>query len=140
MTDFDLCPICGGFEESLFHVFRDCNRIKNLWNGLIIPKPREFFMSSNWINWLEINLHRGKNIENNNWHITFGTILDSIWRARNDFVFNGKSINFTSILHRAQDLGEQVLKNFALFRKLRPSLLNCADLPPICWSPPPMGF
>lgn len=56
------------------------------------------------------------------WNITFGTLLDSIWRARNDVVFNGKSISFNSILVCAQDLAKSITNSVSLFRNLAPLL------------------
>lgn len=79
MSTSDLCPICGGEAESLFHVFRDCNRIRMLWKCLKIPNIGGFYSSSNLCDWLEKNLCSNHEIDNMNWNITFATILDSVW-------------------------------------------------------------
>lgn len=63
MSSCDLCLIFGGDEESLLYIFENCNRIRNLWNYLRIPNPREVYTNSNWCVWLETNLCRDKQIE-----------------------------------------------------------------------------
>lgn len=37
LSDCSLCPSCGGHDETLLHVFRDCNRIQLLWNCVNNP-------------------------------------------------------------------------------------------------------
>lgn len=76
MTTCALCPICGGNDESLFHTFRDCNRIKILWNCLQIPNPRLFYSNLDWGVWLNVNLSRNNSETNQNWSLTFAMILD----------------------------------------------------------------
>lgn len=100
MTSCDLSPICGGDGESLFHIFRDCNRIRMIWNCLQIPNSRDFYTNSFWCVWLSNNLCRSQRIGDISWNLTFGVILDSIWHAQNDAVFNGKVANFGSVILR----------------------------------------
>lgn len=56
MADWNLCPICGGENETPFHVFRDCNRINLLWNCLPIPNNWGFITTNVWPQWMESNL------------------------------------------------------------------------------------
>lgn len=78
MTLCALCPICGGDDESLFHTFRDRNIIKNLWNCIRIPNPKFFNTNSDWRVWLNNNLCRNNLERNQNWSVTFATVLDGI--------------------------------------------------------------
>lgn len=74
-----------------------------------------------------------------NWALTFGTILDSVWRACNDVVFNNIGTNFTDIFYRAQDLAISSNKTNTLFQNLQPLFRNSVDLPLIGWNPPLQG-
>lgn len=44
------CAICGLEEESLFHFFRDCQKVATIWWQLSIPRNSSFFSESNWYN------------------------------------------------------------------------------------------
>lgn len=81
-----------------------------------------------------------KKVEGMNWGLTFGSILDSVWRARNDVVFNNASINFHGIFHRALDLANCSSKARALFHSINPLLRNCSNVPLIKWDSRPPGF
>lgn len=104
-TDSDLCPICGGQTESLFHCFRDCPRISFIWQQLHPPSVLNFFAGQSWRHWLYQNIKHpscriGK--QQHHWAVIFGVTFDLIWRARNEFIFHGKVTFPRAIIYSAQ--------------------------------------
>lgn len=89
LVDFDECPICHSSEESIIHVFRDCNSMKQIWNKLDVDHSgNATFFSENLHTWLSSNLSNSKTVGDTTWPVVFGTALSIAWQVRNELVFN----------------------------------------------------
>jgi len=52
------------------------------------------------------------------WTSTFAVALDSIWRSRNDFIFNNRQEEAAGLVGEIQMKIEQVLESLELFKKV----------------------
>lgn len=112
-----LKELCGGEPKTLFRTFRDCHRIMLLWNCTLTPNPREFFNANVWTNWLGSNLQQQHTTDSQNWPLYFGSILDNIWRFKNEFVFaNTNNVSFRSMLIKAKEPVQAYLHSSFVFR------------------------
>lgn len=111
LTSSSTCPLCGLHNEILFPCFRDCQHITTLWFELLCSNQSNFFSNMDWFSWLASNItDRVSGITSQNWSLTFGVLLDVIWTARNDFVFNQKSANTQQLLRQTISRFDSVLK------------------------------
>jgi hypothetical protein len=101
------CASCGAPETGR-HLFFDCPRAADLWAALDVPIPVGSF--SIW------DLQSPPpQTPTGAWHFGLATVLWSIWKSRNDLVFNGVAHSTASTLRRAGD-------DLSLWRwRLRPS-------------------
>lgn len=140
MTSCNICPNCNLHEETLFHCFRDCRKSLSVWYSLGVKNQNSFFSEQNWKNWIEDNLRKqGRRNEDPYWEITFGVVIDTIWRNRNDWVFS----KIHSPVHASIiTIRKQVEWMVACIKKknlmsLMPSTLNEEER--VKWKPPPEG-
>jgi hypothetical protein len=100
------CAACGAPETGR-HLFFDCPRAAELWAALDVPIPVGSF--SIW------DLQGPSQTSTCTWQFGLATVLWSIWKSRNDFIFNGVAHSTASTLRRACD-------DLSLWRwRLRPS-------------------
>lgn len=88
---------------------------------------REDWLISN----LSLNSQRFKS-----WHLTFGVVLDRIWRARNDFIFHNVSLHPLGIVRDVKKTVEDIevaLSELSTMR-IRRDLATGSAL--IRWIPP----
>nr|GME09469.1 flap endonuclease 1 isoform X1 [Ipomoea batatas]GME19546.1 flap endonuclease 1 isoform X1 [Ipomoea batatas] len=83
---------CGNEAEFASHLFRECTFTVDCWN---IAKTRggvELVRYSPMDSWVKDNCMSKKTMtDGSTWSSTFVYILWLIWKACNDFIFNGKS-------------------------------------------------
>lgn len=78
-----MCPLCSTHGESLDHLLRNCVVVKQVWQALCPRGIPHSFGQGSLEDWLSSNLD-GKSICNDNdWCLTFGIGLWSIWYHRN---------------------------------------------------------
>ncbi|KAK1609017.1 hypothetical protein QYE76_032690 [Lolium multiflorum] len=88
------CAACGAPETGR-HLFFDCPRAVELWAALEVPIPIGGF--SIW------DLQGPSQTSTGTWQFGLATVLWSIWKSRNDLVFNGVAHSTASTLRRAGD-------------------------------------
>lgn len=95
MTDDLAYPFCAAEDESLLHLFRDCNRASRLWFSFQNLTDPEFWSERNWSKWLIRMLKdRRQDIEVGNRKLVFGVTLEWwLWRARNELIFSRRTLN-----------------------------------------------
>lgn len=100
LTDTTPCPMCGREDETLMHLFRDCDDVKDAWwvisKGIV---PNYFFLEEGR-RWLELNLEEEVQIEGLGWNVWFGLTTLAIWKRRNEKVFQGVVVSNTELYHR----------------------------------------
>ncbi|KAK1692507.1 hypothetical protein QYE76_009204 [Lolium multiflorum] len=88
---FAACPL----QETGRHLFFDCSTAAEVWDTLRTPIPAGDF--SIW------DLLPPLATANHVWHAGLATVMWSIWKARNNLVFNAKATTACMVLHRAAD-------------------------------------
>lgn len=141
MATSKACPLCIEGDETLLHRFRDCSVSFVIWNGFSIQNQTQFFRINSWIKWLECNLKsESRRLEYTYWSLRFGTVLDVIWRNRNDFVFNQKNhttqASIININHQFEAICSCLPRNSSLIPQIHLSTGNSSDV----WSPPVPGI
>jgi hypothetical protein len=89
-----VCAACPAVETAR-HLFFDCPASAGIWRRLDVPIPAGRF--SIW------DLPTPVPLELHTWRVGVAVILWSIWKARNDLVFNSRSSSPTMVLRRACD-------------------------------------
>jgi hypothetical protein len=88
----DSCAACSDTETGR-HLFFDCPISVEVWARLGVPIPRDDF--SIW------DLAPPTAVDSSIWRAGIAAILWSIWKARNDLVFNAKPSTARLVLRRA---------------------------------------
>ncbi|KAK1606196.1 hypothetical protein QYE76_029880 [Lolium multiflorum] len=88
------CAACS-LPETGRHLFFDCPRAAVVWNRLDVPIP-----TGNFTLW---DLAAPASTRLDTWRFALAAILWSIWKSRNDLVFNGVRHSTESTLRRAGD-------------------------------------
>ena len=96
---FATCALCSTNDETIDHLFRSCPLIQQLWQ---LPTLRTWLGFSLCQSPLLHSLQRLKKHPPHVVKLVF--LLWSIWKERNDVIFNQQSLNIHRILHKAQFL------------------------------------
>lgn len=88
----DVCPCYKEHPDTIMHVLRDCEDVKNFWSPIISQQHWSRFFSIGLHAWPEFNLS-SKEVSNTywNWPTLFGVAIRELWLDRNQLVFIGKS-------------------------------------------------
>jgi hypothetical protein len=90
----DVCAACPEIETGR-HLFFDCHLATDLWARLDVPIPAGPF--SVW------DLRSPLPLPDKAWQFGAATILWTIWKSRNDLVFNGRATTSSFTLRKACD-------------------------------------
>ena len=96
---FATCALCNSHDETLDHLFRSCPTIRQLWQ---LPALRTWLSFSLCQTTMLQSLQRLK--QNKTHVVKLVYLMWSIWKERNDIIFNQQSLNIHRILHKAQFL------------------------------------
>lgn len=109
------CPNCCQAEETIQHLFIDCQVAKRCWNnmatiGEVAWEPRVTIADS-VLSWKKICPWKGKksNLTQRIWNTIPLTLVWSIWLARNKKVFQDKDHNLRIICHKAKTLAVEAI-------------------------------
>ncbi|CAN1848412.1 Putative ribonuclease H protein At1g65750 [Linum perenne] len=86
MTDNDSCRFCPTSTEDSLHVLRDCTAARTFWQDFLPPTVAASFFSGNLQDWL-INT-----ISHVDLGLSCGIALWLLWKARNEDIFEGRSV------------------------------------------------
>nr|GMD05720.1 flap endonuclease 1 isoform X1 [Ipomoea batatas] len=132
LIDDDSCMRCGNEAEFASHLFRECTFTVDCWN---IAKTRggvELVRYSPMDSWVNDNCMSKKTMTDaSTWSSTFVYVLWLIWKACNDFIFNGKSETPNQVVKL--DVGwllSLLLANFSLTMGIKGLMKLLADNTP----------
>ncbi|KAF7842172.1 putative non-LTR retroelement reverse transcriptase [Senna tora] len=104
------CDQCGDAVEDTLHVLRDCLKVKEIWMRLVKPCFWPEFFHAELRDWIDMNMTRKFGVFELEWKEVFATACWSIWRWRNEQVFNQRdglpSDPVFTILHRVRMASE----------------------------------
>lgn len=121
MTDTAACSLCNGEMETTLHAIRDCGKVRRLWEKLVPPLKWNDFFHGNLAEWLDSNLkgnYSADSVSNLSWSYTFIVAIWSIWRERNNTIFNGKDRNIEQVQFGIIHQVEEILNCNAKFANL----------------------
>lgn len=101
LCEVDVCPICSEEEESIMHMTRDCNFMKQVWIKLAegcIP-IRDFF-NMDIHGWISQNLKEKSLRRGFRWTLLFGTSVMIAWHSRNEVVFQNMRLTVDVMVNR----------------------------------------
>ena len=89
------CPLCHSEAETIAHALLDCCNVHPIWQQLGVQRTNNAFFDQDLRNWLKSNAiskstHNPKGIP---WNVLFPITIWSIWKQRNQAMFNNKSLN-----------------------------------------------
>lgn len=85
----DTCPLCGSGRESVLHALRDCSVVRHVWSIVVPVSSSSRFFSLDLRDWIFWNM-KGDTVtrDKERWVQRFAISIWSLWRMRNDVVFN----------------------------------------------------
>ncbi|KAF7837882.1 ribonuclease H [Senna tora] len=95
IADSTVCDRCGGISEDIIHALRDCNKAKDIWLRLVKPSSWPEFFHLDLRDWISLNLHSNLGVFDLSWKEVFATTCWSMWRRRNEQVFNQRDFSVT---------------------------------------------
>lgn len=91
MTDDIGCVVCGGLQETINHVLRDCDFAYAVWLKFLFTDQVRVFFELSYNDWLIANLE-GKfrfNTCAGDFDVMFAMFVWLLWKNRNNNVFQG---------------------------------------------------
>ncbi|KAE9617647.1 putative reverse transcriptase zinc-binding domain-containing protein [Lupinus albus] len=93
------CTICKNDDESIDHLFINCELAFSVWNGVYVwlqvmePKPSSTIESSN------LHYDIGRNSKGPKfWRMVWFVVMWSIWTMRNNLIFSTKEVSYIHIM------------------------------------------
>lgn len=130
-------PCCRSSPETIAHVFRDCPVAIVVWMEVRHIYTMDQFFNSNFCVWLQENVGRDGT---DDWSTLFGVVLDVLWWARNDLVFNNLNCDSHTLVCIAKNTIGGINQAQAMFG--RTHVTHTSSPAPSCirWIPPPQGW
>ncbi|CAN1729274.1 Putative ribonuclease H protein At1g65750 [Linum perenne] len=86
MTSCEFCRHCPNVSETSIHVLRDCHLARSVWLALLPPGLAADFFTGDIQDWIS------KGIQNSDFSLIFGITLWILWKARNEDIFDNRSV------------------------------------------------
>ncbi|KAK7282842.1 hypothetical protein RIF29_11929 [Crotalaria pallida] len=94
MTHDASCNLCKYQEETILHAMRDCPYAWLVWRKFLSPSHWDKFCIDNIEDWMVECLTTIMGTQTlQHWRVTFGTVLEALWRQRNKKIFEDEPIN-----------------------------------------------
>ncbi|KAJ0436283.1 putative reverse transcriptase zinc-binding domain-containing protein [Helianthus annuus] len=107
-----MCRLCGDFEETLEHLFVSCQFSQTIWHLISqwCHLPPIFAFHFHDLITIHQNLGGSKK-RRKVYHAIILTVLWSLWRTRNNAVFNNKPPQVTAVIEESKSLSYLWIKN-----------------------------
>lgn len=138
LTTDDTCPRCHSCPETIIHMIRDCEEVKEFLSNLIDPDNWSKFFRMGFHSWLDWNLSSKLiGTHHSTWPIVFGTAINDIWKKQNSLVF-------LQVSNMGRNLYFQVLNQASFIMNLNDKSAStstnlCPTAVVVNWCPPPDG-
>ncbi|CAN1146990.1 Putative ribonuclease H protein At1g65750 [Linum perenne] len=96
LTNSTYCGLCVDIPESLDHILRHCPLAEQVWSRTLPPANLFDFFSLDLGEWWK------RYIGDGNLSIVFGFTCWLLWKARNERIFEGKSVTVHEILEQGR--------------------------------------
>ena len=81
-----LCEQCSNFKETTLHALRDCINFTKVWEGI---NGNIDTSCVNITDWIKCNIFLNSYVSNDYlWYMLFCSVIWTIWKCRNEFIFN----------------------------------------------------
>ena len=114
------------------HVLRDCPKSKEGWLNFNLNQ----FLFSNVESWITSNINSNFNVEYH-WYVLFASIIWTIWKGRNDEVFNGKKFDPIFIVYQNRKTANEIYSAFDFSKIYLKSISPTVKL--VKWNFPEVG-
>ncbi|KAF7830028.1 hypothetical protein G2W53_012361 [Senna tora] len=136
----DFIRECGQDQESPIHALRDCPTVLPLWKAKVRSDAWNRFCTLDVKDWIKLNLTNNlSNARGINWNCFFSITMWSIWKQRNESVFNGTQSSALSLSPSIKAQYKDFMNVTSLKHRL--PLNQCPlDRPEPSWAPPGIGW
>lgn len=119
-----MCPLCGGTEETVEHVVRNCPLAREIWCRMLGEDAVRQNEMAPFDVWMCRNIEGTTGLRRRETGMVFAIIVWWIWRWRNDVVFNGvvKNIEYKVcfLLKYISQVREAISRRMNHQREMRP--------------------
>ncbi|CAN1860132.1 Putative ribonuclease H protein At1g65750 [Linum perenne] len=129
LTDNDTCSCCGTMVETIDHILRSCPIANEVWRKIAPINLFPSFFNTNFDVWWNDNM------KNSSWKVQFGVTCWTLWRSRNERVFQNTQLCPDSMSRQIQFWNQTVTKSLeevAQIRSLNPRVRETRE---ISWQP-----
>ncbi|XP_057419026.1 uncharacterized protein LOC130713258 [Lotus japonicus] len=138
LTEDALCPLCQEEPETTLHLFRDCCRVRPLWQQHVRPSMQASFFECDFRPWLLNNLQNDSlQPLSSGIFLNFGLLLWSIWSWRSKFVFQGITFDLHHVFTSALRLQLEHSHSVSTVRSSTVAGSRNYTVQQIRWAPPP---
>lgn len=131
------CPRCRTSPESINHVFRDCPVATAVWMEVRGITQSDQFFNVNFSMWLQENIGRG---DSRRGSTKLGVVLDVIWKARNDVVFNNTNRDSHTMACVVKNTMIGINRAKDMYRRTNEPTPSTSATSHIRWTPPMHGW
>ncbi|CAN1809470.1 Putative ribonuclease H protein At1g65750 [Linum perenne] len=125
------CGICPGEAETCEHILRSCPMASQVWDKALNLEINDPFFTLSWEDWWESNLTNPMR------KTVFGYTCWTLWKCRNERVFEGKLALVDSIFAKSSFWTDVSNSSFKEVRLLREDFKLQKRVAAICWKPAP---
>lgn len=79
-----LCPICASSEETIMHLFRDCQFVMHVWDRVTVGSCTTGFLVDDLLSWMHLNLSSKESRHDVSWQLIFGVSTHVLWSIQNE--------------------------------------------------------
>ncbi|PON59344.1 Ribonuclease H-like domain containing protein [Trema orientale] len=126
------CPLCGGEEETPYHLFFRCPHVQPLWFMSPWTLRMENFSTSTCAQFLEFLLTGVEAEVSSRMLLYFSCLIEQTWKIRNELVHESKNFNLMWLHNRISAQYRELVAECNDHRKPRTTQEQ--------WLPPPDGW
>ncbi|CAN1182979.1 Putative ribonuclease H protein At1g65750 [Linum perenne] len=127
LSSSDECGGCNVASETLLNIVRDCPVAKEVWSELLGVTGAHEFFHFDVDNWWR------KYVSDKSWALLFGITTWTLWKTRNERIFEGKAAMKDSIVARCRFWSRLSSSTYEAAKSIRMSGLNQQRVIQVGW-------